>query len=123
MYARPVTAPLFPLPDALSPTLAHRGIGPADLRPLTRAPVASRLVRVLVVGGGAREHALCRALAADPAVTALACAPGNGGTASVAETLALDASAPQAVADLAAGWGADLVVVGPEGPLVSGAAD
>jgi phosphoribosylamine---glycine ligase len=80
-------------------------------------------VKVLVVGSGGREHALCRALAADPSVTGLACAPGNPGTAAVAEPHPLDVSDPEAVADLAARLGADLVVVGPEAPLVAGAAD
>jgi phosphoribosylamine--glycine ligase len=80
-------------------------------------------VRVLVIGSGAREHALCVALQSDPAVTALACAPGNAGTRSIAEAAPLDASDPVAVAALATGWGADLVVVGPEVPLVAGAAD
>jgi phosphoribosylamine--glycine ligase len=80
-------------------------------------------VRVLVIGSGAREHALCVALSSDPAVTALACAPGNAGTRTVAEALAVDAGDPVAVAALATGWGADLVVVGPEVPLVAGAAD
>jgi phosphoribosylamine--glycine ligase len=80
-------------------------------------------VRVLVIGSGAREHALCVALSSDPAVTALACAPGNAGTRAVAEALAVDAGDPVAVAALATGWGADLVVVGPEVPLVAGAAD
>jgi phosphoribosylamine---glycine ligase len=80
-------------------------------------------VRVLVLGGGAREHALCRALAADGDVTALACAPGNAGTAAVAEQLAVAPTEPQAVAALAEDWRADLVVVGPEAPLVAGVAD
>ena len=80
-------------------------------------------MRVLVIGSGAREHALCVALQADPAVRSLACAPGNAGTRSVAEPLALDAGNPVAVAALAGSWAADLVVVGPEAPLVAGAAD
>ncbi|MGY1610172.1 phosphoribosylamine--glycine ligase [Geodermatophilus sp. SYSU D00700] len=80
-------------------------------------------MRVLVVGSGAREHALCVALSSDPAVTALACAPGNAGTARIAEPAPLDVADPVAVAALATGWGADLVVVGPEVPLVAGAAD
>jgi phosphoribosylamine--glycine ligase len=80
-------------------------------------------VKVLVIGAGAREHALCRSLAADAEVTALACAPGNAGTAQVAEQLAVEPADPGSVADLAASWGADLVVVGPEGPLVAGVAD
>jgi phosphoribosylamine---glycine ligase len=80
-------------------------------------------VRVLVVGAGAREHALCLALAADPAVRRLVCAPGNAGTAMVAEQRPLDAADPAAVAALAADLGADLVVIGPEVPLVAGAAD
>ncbi|HST47877.1 phosphoribosylamine--glycine ligase [Jatrophihabitans sp.] len=80
-------------------------------------------MRVLVVGSGAREHALCLALAADPAVTALVCAPGNAGTATVAEYRRLDVSDPAAVAALAAEVAAGLVVIGPEAPLVAGAAD
>ncbi|WAL65768.1 phosphoribosylamine--glycine ligase [Amycolatopsis cynarae] len=80
-------------------------------------------MRVLVVGSGAREHALVLAAAHDPAVTALACAPGNAGIAGVAEQLGVDAGDPAAVAELAIGWRADLVVVGPEVPLVAGAAD
>ncbi|HEY0168473.1 MAG TPA: phosphoribosylamine--glycine ligase [Jatrophihabitans sp.] len=80
-------------------------------------------MRVLVVGSGAREHALCLSLAADPAVTALICAPGNAGTATIAEHRGLDASDPAAVAALAVDVRADLVVIGPEAPLVAGAAD
>jgi phosphoribosylamine--glycine ligase len=80
-------------------------------------------MRVLVVGAGAREHALCLALAADPAVTALACAPGNAGTAAVASQHPLDAADPSAVTALARELSADLVVIGPEAPLVAGVAD
>ena len=80
-------------------------------------------MRVLVIGSGAREHALCVALSSDPSVSALACAPGNAGTAAVAESAAVDASDPDAIAGLAVSWGADLVVVGPEVPLVAGATD
>ncbi len=76
---------------------------------------------VLVVGNGAREHALCLALSRDPAVTSVSCAPGNAGTAQVAENLPVDMLDPAAVAALAVGFG--LVVVGPEAPLVAGVAD
>lgn len=80
-------------------------------------------MRVLVVGSGAREHAILLALAQDPGVTALACAPGNAGTAAVAEQRGLDVVDPAAVAALATQWSADLVVIGPEVPLVAGVAD
>jgi phosphoribosylamine--glycine ligase len=78
---------------------------------------------VVVVGGGAREHALCLALAADPAVTQLVAAPGNAGIGMVAEQRPLDVASPAAIAELAGQVRADLVVIGPEVPLVAGAAD
>ena len=80
-------------------------------------------MRVLVIGSGAREHALCVALSSDPAVEALACAPGNAGTRALAEAVPLDVRDADAIAALARTWQADLVVVGPEVPLVAGAAD
>ncbi|WP_447004795.1 phosphoribosylamine--glycine ligase [Saccharothrix isguenensis] len=80
-------------------------------------------MRVLVIGSGAREHALVLALSRDPSVIALACAPGNAGIAGVAETYGVDVTDGAAVAALAKEWNADLVVVGPEQPLVAGAAD
>ncbi|MFI6682784.1 phosphoribosylamine--glycine ligase [Streptomyces sp. NPDC050485] len=80
-------------------------------------------MKVLVIGGGAREHALCRSLSLDPDVTALHCAPGNAGIAEVAELHPVDQLDGGAVARLAAGLGSDLVVVGPEAPLVAGVAD
>jgi phosphoribosylamine--glycine ligase len=63
------------------------------------------------------------ALSRDPEVTALACAPGNAGTAMLAEQYPVEAIDPAAVADLAVRFQADLVVVGPEAPLVAGVAD
>ncbi len=78
-------------------------------------------MKVLVVGTGAREHALCLSLSRDPAVTSLACAPGNAGIGQVAELLPVDPLDPAAVAALAGGF--DLVVIGPEAPLVAGVAD
>ncbi len=95
--------------------------GPTD--GVGRRPLGSGTVRVLVVGSGAREHAIVLALAQDPTVTALACAPGNAGTAAVAEQHGLDVLDPQAVAAGAKAWEADLVVIGPEVPLVAGVAD
>jgi len=80
-------------------------------------------MRILVIGSGAREHALCLALAADPVVTALICAPGNAGTAAIAEQRPVKAEDPAEVAALARSVQADLVVIGPEVPLVAGVAD
>jgi phosphoribosylamine--glycine ligase len=77
----------------------------------------------MVVGSGAREHALVLALSRDPGVRALACGPGNAGTAALAEQQGVDVSDPAAIAAAASDWQADLVVIGPEGPLVAGAAD
>jgi phosphoribosylamine---glycine ligase len=80
-------------------------------------------VRVLVIGSGAREHALLMALRRDPGVDGLIAAPGNAGTAGVAEQHPVDVTSGEAVAKLAADVAADLVVIGPEVPLVLGVAD
>jgi phosphoribosylamine--glycine ligase len=81
-------------------------------------------VDVLVLGSGAREHALAWRLARDEGVRRLRIAPGNGGTPAVAETVApLDIGDPVAVARHASRERYDLVVVGPEGPLAAGVAD
>lgn len=80
-------------------------------------------MKVLVIGSGAREHALCRSLSLDPDVSALYCAPGNAGIAEVAELRQVDALDGAAVSALATELGAELVVVGPEAPLVAGVAD
>ncbi len=76
-----------------------------------------------MIGSGAREHALLLALRNDPEVESLAIAPGNAGTAAIADQYDVDITAGDAVAALAQKLGADLVVVGPEVPLVLGVAD
>ena len=76
-----------------------------------------------MVGAGGREHSLARSIAADPAVTQVHVAPGNPGTASFATNHAVDPSDAAAVAGLASEIGANLVVIGPEAPLVAGVAD
>ena len=80
-------------------------------------------MKVLVIGTGAREHALVSALAADPVVDAVIAAPGNPGIATTALTEPVDPLDPAAVTDLARRHAVDLVVVGPEAPLVAGVAD
>jgi phosphoribosylamine--glycine ligase len=80
-------------------------------------------VRVLLVGSGGREHALAVSLAGDPAVDLLVAAPGNPGIAQVAQLRDVDPLDPAAVAELAVELAADLVVIGPEAPLVAGVAD
>ncbi|GAA0239299.1 phosphoribosylamine--glycine ligase [Cryptosporangium japonicum] len=80
-------------------------------------------MRVLVIGSGAREHALCTALAADPSVERLVCAPGNAGIAAVAQIEPVKPTDPYAVAALARQVDAELVIVGPEAPLMAGVAD
>ena len=80
-------------------------------------------MRVLVIGSGAREHALLLALRRDPQVTGLIVAPGNAGTARVAEQHDVDITSGDDVVALAREVRADLVVIGPEVPLVLGVAD
>ena len=87
------------------------------------APSHPAGLSVLVLGPGGREHALARALAADPGVTQVHVAPGNPGAAGVAQLHAVDALDGAAVAALATRLGVGLVVVGPEAPLVAGVAD
>ncbi len=80
-------------------------------------------LRVLVIGSGAREHALAWKLAGEPTVDHVLCAPGNPGMARVARCLGVDAADPAALGDLAARERVDLSVVGPEAPLERGLAD
>ena len=80
-------------------------------------------MKVLVVGGGGREHALCWAIAASPLVTRLYCAPGNAGIAQVAECVAIAADDIDALLAFCTGNAVEFVVVGPEAPLVAGLVD
>ncbi|WP_078282678.1 phosphoribosylamine--glycine ligase [Mycobacteroides franklinii] len=80
-------------------------------------------MRVLILGSGGREHALAIALKRDPHVDYLAIAPGNAGTAAVAEQHAVDIGSGAEVVALAAKLKIDLVVIGPEVPLVLGVGD
>jgi phosphoribosylamine---glycine ligase len=86
-------------------------------------PETASELTVLVVGSGGREHALALSLADDPAVTAVHVAPGNPGTATSATNHSVDVLDGAAVAALASRLGANLVIIGPEAPLVAGVAD
>ena len=80
-------------------------------------------MEILVIGSGAREHAIITALRADESVTRVICAPGNAGIARDVEVRPIEVSDVEAIGDLAAELDVDLVVIGPEAPLVAGAAD
>jgi phosphoribosylamine--glycine ligase len=80
-------------------------------------------VRILIVGSGAREHAIARALASERTRHDIVVAPGNAGIAALARVEPVVATDPVAVVELAGRLGAELVVIGPEAPLVAGVAD
>ena len=80
-------------------------------------------MRVLLIGSGGREHALAWAMTRSPRLSKLFVAPGNGGTAELAENIALQVDDHAAVVAFCRAEAIDLVVVGPEGPLVAGIAD
>lgn len=80
-------------------------------------------MNVLLLGSGGREHALAASLARSPLLTTLTVAPGNPGTAALARNVALDLTDPDAVVAFARSAQIDLVVVGPEAPLVAGVVD
>lgn len=80
-------------------------------------------MKILVIGGGGREHALVWKLKQSPRVEKIWCAPGNGGIAAEAECVAVDTGDVAAIVALAARFEPDLTIVGPELPLVNGIAD
>jgi phosphoribosylamine--glycine ligase len=80
-------------------------------------------MKILIVGGGAREHAIAWKLVRERAVSEVVCAPGNPGIAAVARCVAADAAKPDEMAALAIREAVDLTVVGPELPLSTGIAD
>lgn len=80
-------------------------------------------MRVLVIGSGGREHALCWAIGKSSRLRKLYCAPGNAGTAAVAENVALDIDDPQAVIAFCVAERIDFVVVGPDAQVVAGLGD
>jgi phosphoribosylamine--glycine ligase len=80
-------------------------------------------MKVLVVGGGGREHALVWKLAQSPLLTKLYCAPGNPGIAQIAECVAVNADDVMGIVQFARDKAIDLVVVGPEDPLAQGLSD
>ena len=80
-------------------------------------------MKVMVIGGGAREHALAWKIAQSPKVTKLYVAPGNAGTAAIARNLNIRSNDIEALAKAAQDIGIDLTVVGPEAPLASGIVD
>ena len=80
-------------------------------------------MRVLVIGSGAREHALCWAIAASPLLETLWCAPGNPGIAAVADCVPIGEMDFTELVAFARAQRIDLVVPGPEAPLVEGIVD
>jgi len=81
------------------------------------------LVKILVLGTGAREHAIVKALLSEAVRHHIVCAPGNAGIAADVETQALDITNPAEVTPFVVAGGYDLVIVGPEAPLVAGVVD
>ncbi|NOR60930.1 MAG: phosphoribosylamine--glycine ligase [Rhodobacteraceae bacterium] len=80
-------------------------------------------MKILILGGGGREHALAWAISQNPKCTTLLCAPGNAGIADVAECITLDIEDGAAVATYATAQKVDFVIIGPEAPLAVGVAD
>src|SRR5690625_2857430 len=85
-----------------------------------REPTTLRSVKTLVLGPGGREHAIVKALRADPLVSEVRCAPGNAGIAKEVPVYPIDVSSPQLVVELCQELQPDLVVVGPEALLAAG---
>src|SRR5580765_2491483 len=85
--------------------------------------LGERLMRVLLIGGGGREHAIAWKLRQSPRLRDLWCAPGNAGTAALGQNVALETENPAAIVAFCRQQSVDLVVIGPEDPLCAGLAD
>lgn len=83
----------------------------------------AKVMDILLLGSGGREHAIAKKLSESPRCGKLYIAPGNGGTSQVGENVALNEEDPQAVAAFATEHNCGMVVIGPEAPLVVGVAD
>ena len=80
-------------------------------------------MKILVIGSGGREHAICWKLKQSPRTSQLYCAPGNAGISEIATCVPASVSDPEGLASLAESTGVDLTVIGPEAPLVAGVAE
>jgi phosphoribosylamine--glycine ligase len=100
-----------------------RAFGAAACGEAASACSEVRLMNVLLIGSGGREHALAWAMLASPLLTRLYCAPGNAGIAEIADCVALDVADHAAVVRFCRENRIELVVIGPEAPLVAGLAD
>src|SRR5881628_1292576 len=110
------------VPPGMGAAVACSRGGGFGTRPVWSAARLGR-VNVLVVGSGGREHALAWALSRSPSLTELHAAPGNPGIAALGACHPVRADDAEGLLSLCVTIGADLVVVGPEGPLVAGVAD
>jgi phosphoribosylamine---glycine ligase len=103
------------------------GVSPANLNVIAAGTAASTvkqvLMKILVIGSGGREHALVWKLKQSPGVDRIFCAPGNAGTAQLAENVAIPANDLPALARFAKENDVDLTVVGPDDPLAEGIVD
>ncbi len=79
--------------------------------------------RVMIIGGGGREHAIALALSRSPHVAEIICVPGNAGTATIAENIETEQADHDALVALAREKAIDLTIVGPEAPLCAGIVD
>ena len=93
------------------------------IRAFSRTERNGKTMKVLVIGGGGREHAIIWALAKNTEITKIWCAPGNGGIAEYAECVPIKATDVQGVVEFSKAMGVDLVVVAPDDPLMLGMVD
>src|SRR5919106_3150064 len=108
---------------SFTPFVAFSPSHPYPLQTVVLQGINDHRMKILVVGGGAREHALAWKLAGERGVRDVICAPGNPGIAEHARCMPAEASDPRTLLDVAARESVDLTIVGPELPLSLGIAD